>query len=266
LLNKQNQKPFPVCGLVGGTKKDPIPVMEGNGFAIQEDNVTLEFNTPPASTPQEFGDSIRKMLLYLFDLMEKKDCIINPSSSAIFSKELLEKHEKAYEFGCEPDFNVWFRSVNQKPEFCPFVIGKEKGIGEYRVAGFHIHTSYLVDYEPPTLEDVEIFVKAQDLFLGVPSVLLDIDRMRRHYYGRAGAFRLKEYGHEYRVLGSGLLGLTNVGEWVFQQTSRIIEFLNNNENAKQLIHFHGSHIVSAINAPDESMARDLVKIFGIIMP
>ena len=33
-----------------------------------------------------------------------------------------------------------------------------------------------------------------DLFLGVPSILIDPDTERRKMYGKAGDYRLKEYG------------------------------------------------------------------------
>lgn len=47
-------------GKIGGSKYEPKPVLEnyGKGFALQEDNVLLEYNIPPANSFDEFTDSI----------------------------------------------------------------------------------------------------------------------------------------------------------------------------------------------------------------
>ena len=86
IYNKEG--PFPICGLIGGTKQDPLPVMEGNGYAVQEDNVLLEFNIPPASSALEFQTSITKMLSFLSEEMQKKGFDCKYASYNIFSKKL----------------------------------------------------------------------------------------------------------------------------------------------------------------------------------
>ena len=43
-------------GLIGGSKDEPMPI--GNGCSVQEDNVTVESNTPPTNDPQEFVNAI----------------------------------------------------------------------------------------------------------------------------------------------------------------------------------------------------------------
>ena len=48
-------------------------------------------------------------------------------------------------------------------------------------------------------------VKYLDMYLGIPSVVLDPDKKRRKLYGKAGAFRLQPWGVEYRVLSSGMM-------------------------------------------------------------
>ena len=39
-------------GLIGGSKDEPMPI--GEGCSVQEDNVTVEFNTPPTNDVKEF--------------------------------------------------------------------------------------------------------------------------------------------------------------------------------------------------------------------
>lgn len=48
-------------------------------------------------------------------------------------------------------------------------------------------------------------VKLLDIFLGIPSVIIDPDKKRRELYGKAGAFRLTKYGVEYRTLSSYMM-------------------------------------------------------------
>mgnify|MGYP003511945562 CR=1 FL=1 len=43
LYSETEEKFVPVCGLVGGTKKEPIPVTK-EGHSLQEDNVMVEIS------------------------------------------------------------------------------------------------------------------------------------------------------------------------------------------------------------------------------
>lgn len=54
----------------------------------------------------------------------------------------------------------------------------------------HIH----IGYNNPEIEKSVDIIKAMDLFLGIPSILMDKDTLRRSRYGKAGAFRFKSYG------------------------------------------------------------------------
>ena len=54
----------------------------------------------------------------------------------------------------------------------------------------HIH----IGYDNSTKETNFAIIKALDLFLGVPSLEIDLDERRRGLYGKAGCFRHKKYG------------------------------------------------------------------------
>ena len=273
----QNAVPTPICGRIGGTKAEPRPVLSGNGFAVQEDNVALEFNIPPASSAREFADSIVTMLAYLKGELAKQDLVAEYRSEENFLQADLKKHLEAYHFGCEPDYCVWTRTVNPTPTYDPYMVvnplSKEKETVESRNAGFHIHVSYLVNGESSSLEDKEWFVKAQDLFLGVPLTSLEMRQHnrnilhRRRYYGCAGAFRPKEYGHEYRVLGSSALTPNlELNEWIFQQNQVAIAFLNNKTNVEEIFRDHHEYIVTAINRYSSDHIQHLMRHFGIRLP
>ena len=260
IYNKEG--PFPICGLIGGTKQDPLPVMEGNGYAVQEDNVLLEFNIPPASSALEFQTSITKMLSFLSEEMQKKGFNCKYASYSIFPKKLLAQNPQSYSFGCEPDYCVWTKTVNRSPENLDISHSEE-----FRAAGYHIHVSYLVDEKDPALEDKELFVKAQDLFLGIPSTLLDSSIIRRHFYGSAGCFRPKLYGHEYRVLGGKILGApAAVQQWVFLQNQVAIDFLNNKENAENVLNEWSAPIRGTIQGGHQKNALEIMREFRISLP
>jgi hypothetical protein len=57
--------PVPVCGLIGGTKEKPKEVLGGNGFAVQEDNVMLEFTFLRPTRPISFRPISSKFWLIL---------------------------------------------------------------------------------------------------------------------------------------------------------------------------------------------------------
>ncbi|MGI0013733.1 MAG: putative amidoligase domain-containing protein, partial [Nitrososphaera sp.] len=104
-------------------------------------------------------------------------------SSIKFPKGMLKSIRFASEMGCEPDFCVWTKKQNPRPK------PNREGL---RTFGGHVH---IEDGTPAT-------VKACDLTLGLWSVLHDLDSDRRRLYGKAGAYRLKDYGIEYRVLSN----------------------------------------------------------------
>lgn len=79
---------------------------------------------------------------------------------------------------------------------------------------FHIH----VGYPKQNYETSVNIVKWMDVFLGVPSILLDEDTERRKLYGRAGAFRLQPWGVEYRVLSSYMMSTEHLIRYVYKQT------------------------------------------------
>lgn len=262
LANAQGE-PVPVCGLVGGTKEEPLPVLGGNGYAVQEDNVMLEFNIPAASNADEFKDSMCLMLSYLTIEMRKKALDIQPVSYKMFRASDLESAQ-ARTFGCEPDFDVWGRKPNKPPS--PEQLADSAGRMP-RCAGFHIHVSYNDGPEGPSLETSEYLVKALDLWLGLPSLFIDTGTNRRKMYGRAGCFRLKPYGVEYRVLGSGLL-YPAVFPWIYKSVYSAAAWLNAQTPEHTDMNLHGvaEYIVQAINAGDLRRAESIMHSFGVPKP
>ncbi|MCI0562398.1 MAG: hypothetical protein MN733_28260, partial [Nitrososphaera sp.] len=172
-------------GLIGGTKKAPRQI-EGmaTGFCVQEDNVAAEFNIPPSDNAITFGWNIQQMVSYLEEKARDLKLRIRIVPSARFDQTQL-KDAATLVFGCDADFNAWTGKQNNKP-YC--------NDPQLRTCGGHV----TVGTDLPT----RMCIKAEDLYLGVPSVVLDGDLRRRKLYGAAGCYRETAFGHEYRVLSN----------------------------------------------------------------
>lgn len=210
---------FPVTGLIGGTKAEPRPLRKlGDGFYVQEDNVNLEFNTPPAKTPEEFQKNVKKTILHLSSMLPPtmELCIVG---HAEYNPKFL-RDSRLSEFGCVPDYNVYTQAENPKPK------AKNPNL---RSASAHIH----VGWNNPTDEDRDALVKLLDLTIGLRWIGLD-DMKRKELYGKAGTFRPKDYGLEYRVLDNCWLDFeSGRPATVFSQVEEAVNLLNSGERLPQ---------------------------------
>ena len=194
-------------GLIGGSKWEPKKIDE-DGHAILEDNVAVEFNIKPASSFDEFRSSIHKVLDHIRGILPGYE--FSKESAVSFPQEELMTPE-AQMFGCEPDFDAWRECVNEKP--CT----DDKNL---RSAGGHIHVGSDLAINNPVA-----VIRAMDLFLGVPSTQLDAGTLRRELYGKAGCFRTKSYGAEYRTLSNFWIFDDSLIQWAFEGTQRALEFV-----------------------------------------
>jgi len=233
-------------GIIGGSKDTPKPIST-NGHAIQEDNVAIEFNIPPADNAFKFVEDIDYVLSHIKENYTKPlnlELAIVPS--AVFATDQLN-NEKAQTFGCDPDFNAYSLQENPKP-----VAGHG---GSLRTAGGHIH----VGYTDPSMLDNAICIRAMDVTLGVPSVLIDPDTERRSMYGKAGAFRHKTYGVEYRTLSNFWIKSKELSQWVFEQTLKAIEIARDPEFRKLLMSDNFTdRVQNIINNSDTRGAKALM--------
>lgn len=185
---------------IQGTKHEPVALK--NGGTIQRDNVAVEFATPPAEGREDFVDKVRSCLKDVHDMLPKDhEIVVEPS--ATFDEAHLTDPE-AQEFGCDPDFNAYTVSMNEKP-WC--------GDSGFRSCGAHIHVGCL-DGDGVAIKGLEFLlefagkisaIKAMDLFHGTISTVLDSSQAsvkRRELYGKAGCHRPTDYGVEYRVLSN----------------------------------------------------------------
>ena len=229
-------------GLIGGSKHKPLK-LDKKGSAILEDNVAVEFNTQPATSAEEFRSAINKVLDHLRSKLTGYE--INQDSAAFFPEDEL-KTPQAQEFGCEPDFDAWRKCTNDKP------CAEDKTL---RSCGGHIHVGSTIAKKNP----IEV-IRAMDLFLGVPSVLLDQGTLRRELYGKAGCFRFKDYGVEYRTLSNFWIFNEKLIDWAYQGTQQALEFV---KSGSVILPEHEFMIQHAINTGNVDECATLMTHYGV---
>lgn len=194
--------------LLPGTKIEPYKVPRG---AIQVDGVAAEFNIDPASSAAGFVTNIQTVMTMLRSRIGTHQLVTEPF--AVFEPSYFSTlPPETRELGCNPDFNAWTGQVNPAPD------GEKTTM---RTASGHVHIGWCKDVNPfgkAHQEDCRMVVKQLDYYLGMYSLLWDPDNTRRQLYGKAGAFRPKPYGCEYRVLSNQWLTNENLMSWVWQAT------------------------------------------------
>lgn len=236
-------------GIIKGTKDAPFRFKEGDDyFGTSLDNVMAEFCIPPAVSDKQFYKNIQEALSYIKTIIPKDiDILIHPSAK--LDQKYLQT-DSAKLFGCEPDYNVWNNSAeNPMPS----------ASGGIRTCGGHIH----IGYKKPTWLTNTFLVMAMDIFVGVPMVLIEPTNVRKNLYGRAGAYRVKPYGIEYRTVSNYYASSEALTKWAYNNTLKAIEFVNSgfslSESEKQQILF-------TINYNNINMAKDVCNHFGVQLP
>lgn len=238
-----------IIGTIGGTKDFPRPLEIGEGFAVQEDNVALEFNIPAASTRDEFIERVVTARDFLDTLMRDSFGLQLMKASATYfpKEELLDP--RALEFGCDPDYNVWTRKRNPRPKADDATL---------RSCGGHVH----VGYDFADREQSLSMIRAMDYHLGVASTLVDDGDLRKKLYGKPGAFRFKPYGVEYRVLSNFWVFDPKLIGWVYDNTSTALDAVLSGETFMEF----GDEINNIINNNDKDSASKFVKAHNIHLP
>lgn len=200
LYDNVEKKIVPCVGLLDGTKDAPyIPEGYPDGFAIQEDNVMVEYNIPPATTPGMFAKNMRLGRQMVLGELNRR----YGTKYSLYTKKHVHKFRavdltsnQAQCIGCEPDRNAYeggTTRINPPPP------------GLTRACGGHIHLGG--DFRCPD------FVAAlfAEYFLGVCGGLHSPETdPRTKWYGKPGIYREKPYGIEYRS-PSNKWGMTQQG-------------------------------------------------------
>jgi hypothetical protein len=188
---------------VPGDKLKPFKVDKG---AVQVDGMALEFNIDPANSLKEFQENLDCVQNILFDMIGDKEFLDTPS--VFFDEEFLKNVPVFNQrLGCSVDYNAWSMEPNDQPDSNALM----------RTAGGHVHIGGFFSDNPFKHDHFNTcarLARILDEKLGVYSILWDEDDKRRELYGKAGSFRPKNYGMEYRTLSN---------KWIFNKS--LIEFV-----------------------------------------
>lgn len=240
-------------GLVEGTKYNPQIVRYG---AVQVDGMALEFNTDPVTTKEDFSYNIYQVLAAMRNLIPSKyEFDFSPVAHFGFDY-ISEQPDEAKELGCEPDFNAYTGKVNPTPD----------SNGDFRTAAGHIHIG--IDRELTVAEQQKLVILC-DLFMGLPSLSWDSDTKRRELYGRAGCFRVKPYGIEYRTLSNAWLESRELQERVFElatiAASNLDNFVEIFKLIKDELGFSYKYTEAIINDSDTEQAQRVLDVISKYM-
>jgi hypothetical protein len=187
---KKSGKPASAFGLLPGDKKNPHKTPGG---AIQVDGMAAEFNIDPV--PQTDFELFNARVIQQIKEIRNRVPGYNLNVAPVqdFGEEFLASQpDEAKELGCDPDFNAYTLEANPGPD----------GERPFRTGAGHVHIGWGADIPIDNEEHIEIcanFVKIMDATVGMFMTMIDNEPRRRELYGKAGAFRPKPYGVEYRT-------------------------------------------------------------------
>lgn len=237
--------------LIRGDKRNPQKVDRG---AVQVDGMALEFNIDPAATEGEFLLNVQTVYDIMKAMVPQYDVVATPVAD--FTLEYLQAQPKeALELGCEPDYNAWTGEANPRPD----------GERPMRTASGHVHIGW-TDGENISdgnhVRRARAVVQQMDFYLGLTSLMYDMDKRRREMYGRGGACRFKPYGVEYRTLSNAWLQSPELIKWVFRAAKKGVQELM---AGNALVERHGD-IQDIINTSNQEKALAIINAEGLEIP
>ena len=211
--------------VIDGTKESPESL--GDGYFILQDNILAEGNIPPVRTMDGFLYNMRELKRRMTSYIKAKyDVLGLYHADCLNIDTVFLSHPDAMQFGCSPYLNAWDKEVHR---------ANDLSSEDFRTCGFHIHIGYDIDgiWNKETINP--IIAKAFDLFVIIPSCLTYVDQRRFENYGGLGQYRDTSYGVECRSLG-GYFVREECLPWVFTQTVKALEFIQNEENLYKLMY------------------------------
>ena len=247
-------------GVVPGEK-----VITENKSGIVIDGLAVEVQ-PDAS---DCRDSIKTSIRNKMKELKESKIFIHESYSADFKKDWDNIQDENKILGCDPDYDAYSGKMN---------VLKIKDNETKRYAGGHIHlggnqTRY-GSSAVRAINDHKNLIPLLDLVVGIPSVLMDRqdNKSRRLQYGKAGSFRKKPYGVEYRVLSNFWVSDIRLFYLFFGLARTAVNILYNHyTNTGTHLDILGelwkninkNDVIEAINENDFNLAK---KIFDEIAP
>jgi len=168
-------------------------VITTDGGDVTRDGFQLELN-PQGHTCREIaGSNIARALFRAEEIASNIGAELSIAVGVTVGDEAWKKSTfETRRFGCNPTSNV-YQKINRLAT--GMRIRFRSGAGHIHIGGLNAHEK----------ADLPTIVKLMDIIGGNTAVLIDRDENnahRRKYYGRAGEYRPKQYGLEYRVFSN----------------------------------------------------------------
>jgi len=249
LRNRESKEIVSAIPYIPGSKYEPYQIPElSKGHMIQTDNIMTEYCLPATSNWKELKKSFDDCVAYTNKIIPSELEVAVLASAKVAEQYL--NHEQAKKFGCDPDYNAWSDDMNIPPE----------SDTNLRTCGGHIH----IGYDNPDMDVSIKLIKALDIYLGIPSILLDTDKDRKKMYGKAGAYRLKPYGVEYRGLSNFWLADNEMMNLIFNGIRMAVNMINSTEGyLDRMADNLQMKVQTCINTGDEVLAFELVNQLGL---
>lgn len=228
-----------VVGKIGGTKHEPIRIENYPGV-ISEDNVAIEYAIDKASNREQFIAFNWGMYNCVSSELDRLGFTVSREAFGNFPDQELFSPESR-QAGCDPDFGAWNEGkMNIAPDL---------NETNFRSAGGHLH--FGVKLKP---SEVLQFVKVCDLVFGLTMLPYE-SAERKKLYGKAGCFRRKPYGIEYRTLSNAWINDLKLVTWGMEMLENIWKTRRDVEVSPL--------VEQAINTHDRDLARELIIRYGI---
>lgn len=252
---KKDGKPVSAYGLIPGNKSEPYKTARG---AVQVDGMALEFNTDPVDQHdfETFNENIvrTKHALKSF-LTARNDGKYNLVEIPVmdFDMDYLQAQpDEAKELGCDPDYDAYTLEPNPRPD----------GDRPFRTGAGHIHVGWGADIPVDNEDHIKIcanFVKTLDATVGLYMTYIDREPRRRELYGKAGAFRPKPYGVEYRTPSNVWIRNKPRRLLMHNMINRAISFQSSGRPFQALTGFYETEIQNIINRGDYNLAGAILQ-------
>lgn len=253
LVDKDNN-PVSAHDVLKGTKAEPFKCPSG---AYQVDGIAAEFNTEPVPLHDftAFNANIVRVIKEMSKAVKsvRGDVGFKVAPVLEFSQEFADSlPDSAKELGCDPDYSAYTLQPNPRPE----------GDRLFRTGAGHIHFGWGANIPTDNDEHIAIcasFVKMLDATVGLLMTYIDRDPRRRELYGKAGAFRPKSYGVEYRTPSNVWLGNKVYREAVHCMMRTAVQLMKNGYTPENMYGLTQDAIQSIIDTGDFERAKQCVR-------
>ena len=226
----------------------PSPAVVTASSIVKPDGFQIELNPVAHTCRQSASGYITEALCQARAMAQSKGYDLSFSVGHTITDSVWSAVGIALKrFGCNPTVNAHEKSFKR-------VTGLRE---KFRAGGGHIHLGMPTSIKLDT-EKANRMVMLMDIIAGNSCVLLDRDpdnARRRKNYGRAGEYRLKSYGLEYRVLSNFWLKKYVLWSTASGLLRQAVAFYQQPKLADELMsRFNMKDIRDAINNNDKELA------------